>query len=526
MRLICTALAALAALLAFATPAAAQDWYRAETAHFIVKSRDSEEATREFAATMERYDRNLRFLMGLPQDHVEESASNKPVIYRLGDYIDISRIYGRGDAGVAGFFMGRAGASVAFAPARYARSNNAGERANRVQSIEQVLLHEYTHYFMLMNYPAAYPRWYSEGYAEMMSTMRFLPDGRFHLGDPPQARGDTIASRPLSNLNEMLDDDRALTGYSAYQHYVTGWLFSHYMSFNPEREAKLREYLTALGQGEDSLTAARRILGDLDAMQRELVRYRRGPFPGYDVRPDVLAEPEVAMRPLDAIETALIDEEYTLARGVTRDEARSIAARLRTAVQTWPESALAQTLLAEAEHDSKNYQAGADAAARAVELDPANVRGWLYRAYNALELAKTDAAQYDAARSHLLRARRLDAADPRPLIAYYRAYYQQTGGADIPEQAIVALEQALDEAGDDIEYRLLLGRQLVMEERYGEARSVLLPSLYAGHSWGEVEDDDFTPDRLFTALAASERTQALELIEKAIKDFTGEEEDS
>lgn len=515
MRLILAALAVLATMLAL--PASAQDWYRAETAHFIVKSRDSEEATRQFAATMERYDRNLRFLMGLPQDHVEESVANKPVIYRFGDNIDISRVYGRGDAGLAGFFIGRAGGSVAYAPARYARSNNAGERANRTQSIEQVLLHEYTHYFMLMNYPAAYPRWYSEGYAEMMSTMRFLPDGRFHLGDPPQARGDMIASRPLSRLDEMLDDDRQLTGYSAYQHYVSGWLFTHYMSFDPAREVKLREFLTALGQGEDSLTAARRILGDLDAMQRELVRYRRGPYPGYDVRPDVLTEPEVTTRPMDAVEVALIDEEYTLARGVTRDEARDIAVRLRTAVATWPESALAYTLLAEAEHDSKNYQAGADAAARAVELDPDNVRGWLYRAYNALELAKADATQHDVARAHLMRARRLDSADPRPLIAYYRAYYQQTGGADIPEQAIVALEQALDEAGNDSEYRLLLGRQLVMEERFGEARSVLLPALYGGHSWGEAEDDEFTPERLFAALDASDRTRALELLNKALE---------
>ncbi|MEO5705903.1 MAG: hypothetical protein ABIT10_05320 [Alteraurantiacibacter sp.] len=518
MRLLTAALAAMAGLLLLSGPVQAQDWHRAETAHFIVKSRDSAEATRAFAATMELYDRNLRFLMGLPEDHVEASKSNKPVIYRFGDNIDISRTYDRGDAGLAGFFIGRAGASVAFAPARYTRSNSTGQRTDRTQSIEQVLLHEYTHYFMLMNYPAAYPRWYSEGYAEMMSTMRFLPDGRFHLGDPPQARGWIIADMPLSRLDEMLDDDRQLTGYAAFQHYASGWLFAHYLSFNPDREAKLREFLAALGQGEDSLTAARRIFGDLDAMQRELVRYRRGPFPGYDVRPNVTTPVQVTVTPMSPEEEALVVSEYTLAAGVTPDEARDVARRLRTLVQTYPDSGWAHTLLAEAEHDSKNYPAGEAAAARAVELDPTNIRAWVYRAYNAIEMGKTDPAQFDLARAHLQRARRLDAEDPRPLIAYYRSYYEQTGGANIPEQAIVALEQAMDESGNDFEFRILLGRQLAMEERFAEARTVLLPSLYGGHAFEQPdEEDEFTPERLFAALDAQDRTRALEMLNKLLE---------
>ncbi len=525
MRLIIAALAAVVGLLTLAAPVQAQDWYRAETAHFVVKSRDSAEATRQFAATMELYDRNLRFLMGLPEDHVEVSMANKPVIYRVGDRIGISRLTGRGDAGVAGFFMSRAGDSVAFVPARYARSNDSRSRPDQTQSIEQVLLHEYTHYFMLMNYPAAYPRWYSEGYAEMMSTMRFLPDGRFHLGDPPQARGWVIAEMPLSRVDEMLDDNRELTGYAAFQHYASGWLFAHYLSFNPEREAKLREFLSALGRGEDSLTAARRIFGDLDAMQRELVRYRRGPFPGYDVRPNVLTPPEVTVTRMSAEEEALITAEYTLAARGSPSVARSVGARLRTLIQTYPNSSLAHTLLAEAEYLSRNYAAGEAAAARAVELDPDNTRGWIYRAYNAIKLGRADPAQFDAARAHLQRARRLDAEDPRPLIAYYRSYYEQTGGAAIPEPAIVALEQAMDEAGEDREFRLLLGRQLAMEERYADARMVLLPSLYGGHAYEQPDEEgEFTPERLFAALDAQDRTRALELLNKVLNEEPEDED--
>lgn len=508
MRLI---LAMMAALF-MALPAQAQTWHEAETAHFIVKSRDSENSTREFAALMERFDRGLRFLNGLPENHVEASRANKPIIYRFGDYVDMSRMYGNASAGVGGFFIPRAGASVAFAPARRQRSNNARERRDRTDSIEQVLLHEYTHYFMMQNFPAAYPRWYSEGYAEMVSTMRFMEDGSFHIGDPPQSRGQMINMMPASRLSEMLDDDREITGYDAFQHYVTGWLFSHYMNFDPAREAKLREFLVAVDNGEPSLQAAERIIGDLDAIQRELVRYKNGPFPGYNVRPNVTTPPEVQVRRLSDAEVALIDAEMALWRGVTRDQATTFAGRLRTLVTQYPDNSHAHALLAEAEHDARNYEAAEAAAARAVEIDPDNQHAWLYRARIALERAENDPAQYEAARDHLQRARTLDPDDPRPLILYYRSFYDQTGGADIPEHAIIALEQAYDEAGSDLEYRMMMGRQLVMEERYREARLVMMPGLYQGHSYEPDEQDEFTPARLFDALDSGDRTRALELI--------------
>jgi hypothetical protein len=520
------ALLALATVMSAAMPAQAQEWHQAETAHFIVKSRDSEEATRHFAELMERYDRGLRYLMGLPEDHVEESAANKPVIYRFGDYADMSRLAtGNAGAGIGGFFISRAGQSVGYAPSRRQRSNNSRDRRDRTDSIEQVLLHEYTHYFMMQNYPAAYPRWYSEGYAEMVSTIRFNEDGSFHIGDPPQSRGGIISSRPLSSLDEMLDDDYVATGYDQYQHYVTGWLLSHYLNFTPAREAKLREYLVAIGQGEDSLTAARRIFGDLDAIQRDLVNYRRGPFPGYDVRPREMGVPAVTVSEISGVEAELIDAEYTLWRGVSRDQANAFAARLRTAAQQHPDSAYVHMLLAEAEHDSKNYAAGLAAATRATELDARNQRAWLYRAYNAMELGETDPTQYAEARRALAQARQIDPDDPRPLIAFYESYYEEKDGVDLPEQAIAALEGAYDEAGSDVAFRLLLGRQLVMDNRLREARVVLMPGLYSGHAYEVDEEDEFTPQRLFDALDANDRDGALELLAKAFELFEGDEDE-
>ena len=54
-------LAALAALLALASPAGAA-WYEATTPHFIIRAEGDEAKVRDFAARLERFDRALRFV--------------------------------------------------------------------------------------------------------------------------------------------------------------------------------------------------------------------------------------------------------------------------------------------------------------------------------------------------------------------------------------------------------------------------------------------------------------------------------
>ncbi len=509
----------LAALLALvlAVPAHAQSWFEAETAHFIIKSRDGEEETRAFAEQVERFDRGLRFLNGLDENDVEESRANKPVIYRFGSYNDMARMAGAPGSGIAGFFISRAGRSVSFVPTRGRETNNSRERRGPVRdNPNEVLFHEYTHYFMMQHFPAAYPRWYSEGYAEMLSTMRFLDGGAFHLGDPPQGRAAQIFQMPDFRLHEMLDSNHQLSGRDAYQHYGTGWLLTHYLSFNIDREQALRRYLIALGNGADSLTTAQDMFGDLRELERTVDRYKDGPFPGYDVRPNNTDAPSVTMRQLSEAEVALIQIEMRLQVGVDRADAENAAGDLRAVIARFPQSSAAHRWLAEAEYDSRNYVASEQAAARAVELDPANVDALIYRAMAAIELAKSDPAYLRTARQHLSRAAELDDQDPRSMILYYQTHYDETQGQP-PEHAIIALEQALDSAGSDAEYRLLLGRQLVIEERYNDARIVLLPALYQGHSI-ELEDADApTPQGVLDAIGASDRTTALDLLGRMIE---------
>ena len=517
-------------LLFVATPAAAQEWFEAETNNFIIRSRDSEAATRQFAIELERFDMALRTLQNMPIGAEQQSRATKLTVYRFGDQEDIAAMAGSRASGIAGFYIAQAGDSVAFAPARDDSGRDFGSIEVRNRRIDEltnldartVLKHEYVHYFMMQHFPAAYPRWYVEGYAELLATIRFNPDGSFHVGDAPQYRAYQVFQMSAFPLEEMLDSTHRLSWEDAYQHYATGWLLAHYLNFDTERRAQLSRYLAALGQGEDSLAAARSIFGDLEAIDRQLRRYRRDALPGIDVKPAGYREPAVELRPMTAVEVALIREEMRLRRGIAKGERDDIAGDVRRKAREFGDDPHALGLLARAELEAKNYAAADAAAERLVQRAPDSVVGWLVRSLAAAEQATTDPARAQAARQFAVRAAELDRADPRPKLAYYYSYVKAEQEA--PEVAIIALEEAFATAGSDVGYRVLLARQLLVENRLGDARTVLLPIAFRGHNQGDDEDGDDKPsvDKLMQLVNNADRDGALAMIDKLIEE--GEDE--
>lgn len=506
---------ALLALL-IAVPAQAQDWWVAETDHFIVKSRDTEANTRKFASQLERFDGAMRTLQNLPAD-AELPEAIKLTVYRFGDAGEIGAQLG--DPGVAGFFISQAGNSVAFVPARESRNASSMFRGRRsVNDLDQgsVLQHEYTHYFMYQHFPAAYPTWYSEGYAETMATIRFNDDGSFHVGDPPQYRAYQVLQMRQFPLEEMLDSKHEIDGYDYMQFYGTGWLLSHYLNFEPGRFAKLNEYLRALGQGEDSLKAAERIFGDLDKMQDDLLDYRNGPFPGYDVKPADYREPTVATRPMTAAEQALLREEMRLNRGVNDKEAQDVVADARRKIKGYENDYGALAILARAEARAENFAEAERLALQLIEKDPQRADAWLVRSDAAIEQIEKDKSQAAKARQYATKAAALDRADPRPLINYYYSYVE--AGEQPPEAAVVALESAFDTSASDPGYRLLLTRQLASEGRMKDARTVLAPIAFSGHSY-EIEDehkDDPTLDKVLALVDSGDGPGTVSMIDALI----------
>jgi tetratricopeptide (TPR) repeat protein len=421
---------------------------------------------------------------------------------------------------VAGFFIPRAGNSVAFVPTHEGREASSILRRDSGLSVENVLQHEYTHYFMRQHFPAAYPTWYSEGYAELMGTLRFMDDGSFHIGDPPQSRAYQVLEMKQFPLKEMLDSKHKLSGYDYIQFYGTGWLFSHYLNFNPQRLAELNEYLRALGKGEDSLTAAQRIFGDLDKMQAEMLRYRKGPFPGYDIKPANYHPPEVTTRPMTGAETAMLREEMRLNRGIEDKEAADLAADARRRIKGFENDYGAMLVLARAELRAENFDEADRLAQKLIEMDPARGEAWQVRSETAIERTDDDPAQAPKAREYASKASKLDRGDPRPLIDYYYSYVEAK--AEPPEAAVIALEEAFDTSASDPDYRLLLTRQLVNENRMDAARTVLLPIAFTGHSFEEEEEekdaDEPSLRKLLDAISSGDRAGAIAWFDKILED--------
>lgn len=521
MRLLIAAFALLVSA-AISAPSIAQDWHEAETNNFIIKSRSNEETTRKFAIELERFDMGLRTLQNMAIGEAQPSRATKLTIYRFGDADDIGRL----QPGAVGFFIGSAGESTAYTPAREKRRRSmsvTSPNRNRETRLDEVVVlqHEYVHYFMRQYFTATYPSWYEEGYAELLASMRFNDDGSFHIGDPPQYRAYNIFRMAPFRLADMLDSKHELNNRDYAQFYGTGWLLSHYLNFDPARRAELSEYLTAIGAGEDSLAAAKRIFGDLPAIDRMLLDYRDGPFPGLDITPANYGEPKVSIRKMRDGEAAQMRNEIRLFNWPNPKEATSIAQSIKATLKDYPDDPHLLSLLARAELHARNAD-GADAAAdRLIALAPDMVEGPLFKSEAALERAKIDPSWFKKSRVFSIEAAGKDANDPRPRINYYYSFFR--AGETPPETAFAALEGAYDMAGSDIAFRLLLSHRFLIEDDLFLAKSVLLPVAFRGHDQAVEEErgenwDEPSLDKIITLIDAGDGDGAIAMIDNMFID--------
>lgn len=479
------------ALLAFASPARAE-WWEAKTDHFIVYSESSAANAKQFAERMEQLDLSLRSLQNIKFSPAA-SDSRKLTVFRFGDTDDINWIFtgGRGNAGVAGFYIPNLGGSVSFTPVKSDAKGTGELLGSRGRSSktdldpQSVLFHEYAHHFMFQHFSAAYPSWYVEGFAETAATIVMKPDGSFHLGNPPQYRSDALFFGMMTVTPErLLASTNKPTGEDFYGWYTVGWLLNHYLTFDPERRVKLKQYLRAINEGTKPADAARQAFGDLDKLNREISKYKGGRLPGIDVKIANFSLPAVAMRKLGPDEEAVMKIRMRSKRGVDKKLAPGVARDARELAAKYPNSHAVQLALAEAEldlgsFDQSNLPRAEAAADRALAVKADSVEAMIIKGRALLERGKANKALLSEARKWLAKAYEEDPEHPAPLYYNYLTYYE-AGGA-IPESALIGLEKAYDFALYDPEIKLVLARQLLAEKKGALARSILMPYAIAPH---------------------------------------------
>lgn len=475
IRKLLVGVAAMVASLS-ANPARAE-WHQATSSNFIVYSQGSETDARDFAAKLERFHYVLRTFHRISSPTVP----NKLRVFLLSSAGAVGRA--AGSAGVAGYYVPDSrGLMLVGTRAQGGRGDGDLRSASSQANLdpESILLHEYTHHFMYQYFPAAYPTWYSEGFAEFWGATRFLPGDVVEIGLPADHRFSTFRALGWLPLERLLriHNYREAGGANVFLLYAQGWLLVRYTFENQARQRQLQAYLRAINNGSTYDAAAREAFPDLEAFNSELFSYAgrgrfgvvRLPFRTIDVGQINVTTPGPA-------EQALMMQEIKLSQGYPAREATEFAAEVRGIAARFPNDPFALRLVMESAWLAGDNAAALDAANRLLAVEPDNARALttkgMIQVAGLVGARNVTAAAWDAAREPLVRARRVAPRDPLVLRAFYRAHAMQGG---LPgEEAQNALYDAMELAPSDGEIRYELALDFERRRMIPEAIAIIRP---------------------------------------------------
>ena len=373
-------------------------------------------------------------------------------------------------------------------------------------SAEGMIYAGFAQHFLTTFFPAAYPRWYLDGFGQLFATLVVRGDTVMEYGRPPA--GTTAVLHTFGNVRiaDVLDGTY-LTGAPDRTRWtpVHAWMLTHFLFFAPGRSGQLRAYLTAIANGKPAAEAAA-VFGDADVLARELRAYfyARKPFERMTYPADRAEAPIV--RRLSRGDAAFVKGRLELgsrveaaAAGPALAQREAWLTRLRGDAARYPTDGGAWTLLAEAECRSGHGPECQRAADRAMALAPTSSAAMMWSGVAMAQQAGAASGDVRAtmlrrARATIARANRADTEAPAPLIAYYRTF-ADAGEAE-PAIAVEGLAKALSAVPNAPATRLLLGRELVARGSVSAARSTLMPVARGGYASPERGSADAVLDSL------------------------------
>lgn len=463
--------------LASAAPADAA-WHKASSAHFVIYADESPDKLREFAMRLEKFDKAVRQVRGMPDPHMGDG--NRLTVFIVPTIADVQKLAGKNSGmtpNIAGFYQGRAEGSIAIVPKR-SNDTRMGDLAD-----QETFFHEYAHHLMRYDLSVAIPLWYSEGFAEFMSTAGFGKDGSVTLGKPALGRAYGVDDTSTFPLEKMLSSNyERLTGDEWGALYARGWFLTHYLTFESTRKGQIDRYLKDVSEGKDSLQAAQQAFGDFKTLDRNLHGYAgRNRISVFKVAAEGLPIGPVTVDPLSAGAGEIMPLRTRLKVGVPSEEAAALAQQIRAVAAKHPADPLVQVTLAEAEQDANQYAAAEAAADRALSAAPKMIEAMIYKGRAIMEQAGTDekGATFAAARNWFQKANKLDPEDPEPLMLFHEAQIRDNGRPTA--NGIAALHYASDLAPQDLGLRAQSAYQYLRDGKLVEARKALAPIAFDPH---------------------------------------------
>ena len=249
--------------------ASANDWYEYQSENFTVYSDVPEPRVNELMRDLERFRRTAIRFTGQ-----EETPENKKL--RVFHFRD-SREFGKftGDRKIAGLYR-----ETWEGPLIFSRDGDHGISGSGL------IFHEYVHHLMRERSGITYPRWYSEGFAELLASAELrkktvfvggLPEWRLSAWaeDEPLGIEQLLSPPPLASQNDE-GDSRYWNNY-----YASAWLLTHYLQLghnagHPDFRAATSSYLKAVAAGENPHKVFEEHFGKtIQEMERGMRAYMR-----------------------------------------------------------------------------------------------------------------------------------------------------------------------------------------------------------------------------------------------------------
>lgn len=464
-----------AALMALAPAPALAEWKEATSTNFKVYSEGSEEQLRDFATKLEKFNYVLRFYhtVTAPPSRIKLKVYLLPSIPAVGKMI--------GNEGVAGYYISDA-RGLMLVGTRNGDDGRSSDIRTARQDVEfdseSILLHEYAHHFMFQYFPATYPTWYSEGFAELWGATRFLPNNVVEVGRPANYRFGSFSS------NRWLPVAKLLTAQS-YRDvpeidllYAEGWLLVRLAFEKRERSKQLQTYLTAINAGGTYEQAMKQAFGDVESLNSELYQYAgRSRFNVLQLPFKPIPVGDMTVRAVSPAEDALMSYSIRLGQGIQQSEAAEFAGKVRGIAARFPSDTHALNVLAEAERLAGNRDSAHAALDKLLAIAPNDPRGLMQKgivtAAGLKAAASTDKKSWDAARAYLVRAAKNAPNDPLILAAFHETYQSQ--GVLPPESAQNALYEAMEFAPSDKDLRYRVAADFEQRDMIEEAIAIIRP---------------------------------------------------
>jgi tetratricopeptide (TPR) repeat protein len=483
------------AALLLAAPSNAA-WHQASSKHFIIYGDMPAEEMQAYAEKLEKFDAAARVLRAM-QDPVVGDGNRIQVLV-VPTLLDVRRLAGSAESGVAGYFVGALSGPYIVTPKKTRRES---DRTTKIDP-DTVFFHEYTHALMLQNTNKPMPTWLTEGFAEFFANPLFGDDGSVGLGTPATHRAEQLFQYRWAPLSDLIEGKAETLGYVGFWHqnYAQGWLLNHYLAFEPSRKGQIEKFVSGLEGGQPSAMAAKAAFGDIGQLENELMEYRRAKnFRYMKVDGAKLEVEPVKVTPLSPGAAEVMPMRIYVKTGYGSVSLDYVREKVRDIAKRYPNDALVLRTLAEVEYDDKNLDEAEKAADAALKIDPKSTEALTYkgRVYLARGKKTRDPAQLKEARRWFVASTKVDPEDPEPLFLYYRTY--RVAGQAAPKPALDALHYASVLAPRDGRPAAELITEHLRQNNLKAAAEAVKPYAYMPHIGQTRRNDAFRVLRLIEA---------------------------